>query len=101
MYGERGKEDHAVIAMISRAFIRQDSFVVCGTGEQIHYWTYVSDILEGNILAAEKIDDEIAVNQEHWNGRARLTPCTRYFGTPGTTLVLNCILRCLKVLLIG
>lgn len=26
VYGERGKEDHAIIAMIARAFIRQDPF---------------------------------------------------------------------------
>jgi nucleoside-diphosphate-sugar epimerase len=35
VYGERGKEDHAVIAMIARAFIRQDPFVVWGNGQQI------------------------------------------------------------------
>jgi nucleoside-diphosphate-sugar epimerase len=62
VYGERGKEDHAVIAMIARAFVKQDPFVVWGTGEQIRNWTYVSDIAEGTILAAEKIDDGTAIN---------------------------------------
>jgi nucleoside-diphosphate-sugar epimerase len=62
VYGERGKEDHAVIAMIARAFVRQDPFEVWGTGEQIRNWTYVGDIVEGTILAAEKIDDGTAVN---------------------------------------
>lgn len=62
VYGERGKEDHAVIAMIARAFVRQDPFVVWGNGEQIRNWTYVGDIVEGTILAAEKIDDGTAVN---------------------------------------
>jgi nucleoside-diphosphate-sugar epimerase len=62
VYGERGVENHAVIAMIARAFIRQDPFVVWGTGEQIRNWTYVGDIVEGTILAAEKIDDGTAVN---------------------------------------
>lgn len=62
VYGPRGKEDHAVIAMIARAFIKQDPFVVWGNGEQIRNWTYVSDIVEGTILAAEKIDDGTAVN---------------------------------------
>lgn len=62
VYGERGKEDHAVIAMIARAFIKQDPFIVWGTGEQIRNWTYVADIVEGTILAAEKIDDGTAVN---------------------------------------
>jgi len=62
VYGERGIENHAVIAMIARAFIKQDPFVVWGTGEQIRNWTYVGDIVEGTILAAEKIDDGTAVN---------------------------------------
>jgi len=62
VYGERGKEDHAVIAMIARAFVQQDPFLVWGTGEQIRNWTYVGDIVEGTILAAEKIDDGTAIN---------------------------------------
>lgn len=62
VYGERGVENHAVIAMIARAFIGQDPFIVWGTGEQIRNWTYVGDIVEGTILAAEKIDDGTAVN---------------------------------------
>jgi nucleoside-diphosphate-sugar epimerase len=62
VYGERGHENHAVIAMIARAFVRQDPYVVWGTGEQIRNWTHVSDIVSGTILAAEKIDDGSAVN---------------------------------------
>jgi len=62
VYGERGHENHAVIAMIARAFVRQDPFEVWGTGEQIRNWTHVSDIVEGTILASEKIDDGTAVN---------------------------------------
>jgi nucleoside-diphosphate-sugar epimerase len=62
VYGERGKEDHAIIAMIARAFTRQDPFEVWGSGEQIRNWTYVSDIVNGTILAAEKVDDGTAVN---------------------------------------
>lgn len=62
VYGERGVENHAVIAMIARAFVKQDPFVVWGTGEQIRNWTYVGDIVNGTILAAEKIDDGTAIN---------------------------------------
>lgn len=62
VYGPRGKEDHAVIAMIARSFINQDPFEVWGTGQQIRNWTYVSDIVEGTILSAEHIDDATAVN---------------------------------------
>ena len=62
VYGERGHETHAVMAMIARAFVRQNPFVVWGTGEQIRNWTHVSDIVSGTMLAAEKIDDGAAVN---------------------------------------
>jgi nucleoside-diphosphate-sugar epimerase len=62
VYGPRGVENHAVIAMIARAFLRQDPFEVWGTGEQIRNWTYVDDIVEGTILAAERIEDGTAVN---------------------------------------
>ncbi len=62
VYGERGVENHAVIAMIARAFIGQDPFVVWGDGTQVRNWTYVGDIVRGTILAAEHIDDGQAVN---------------------------------------
>jgi nucleoside-diphosphate-sugar epimerase len=48
--------------MIARAFVRQNPYVVWGTGEQIRNWTHVSDIVSGTILAAEQIDDGSAVN---------------------------------------
>lgn len=62
VYGPRGKEDHAVIAMIAKAFVGQDPFEVWGNGQQVRNWTYVDDIVRGVILAAEKIDDGSAVN---------------------------------------
>ena len=62
VYGNRGHENHAVIAMIARAFVKQSPYVVWGTGEQIRNWTHVSDIVAGTMLAAEKIDDGRAVN---------------------------------------
>lgn len=62
VYGPRAKENHAVIAMIARAFVCQNPFDIWGTGEQIRNWTFVDDIVEGTILAAEKIDDGTAVN---------------------------------------
>ena len=61
-YGPRGVENHAVIAMIARAYTGQDPFVLWGTGEQIRNWTYVDDIVLGTILAAEKIEDGTGVN---------------------------------------
>lgn len=62
VYGPRGVENHALIAMIARAFVKQDPFEVWGDGNQIRNWTYVDDIVSGTILAAEKIDDGTAVN---------------------------------------
>ena len=62
VYGERGVENHAVIAMIARAFVGQNPFEVWGDGTQVRNWTYVGDIVDGMILTAEKIDDGTAVN---------------------------------------
>lgn len=62
VYGPRGVENHAVIAMIARAFIGQNPFEVWGDGTQIRNWTYIDDIVEGTLLAGEKIDDGGAVN---------------------------------------
>lgn len=62
VYGPRGKENHAVHAMIARAFIRQDPFEVWGNGEQIRNWTFVTDIVEGMVRTAEVLEDGSAVN---------------------------------------
>ncbi len=62
VYGPRGVENHAVIAMIARAFVGQDPFEVWGDGTQIRNWTYIDDIVEGTILAGEKIEDGTPVN---------------------------------------
>jgi nucleoside-diphosphate-sugar epimerase len=62
VYGPRGVENHAVIAMIARAFVRQDPFEVWGDGTQVRNWTYIDDIVQGTLLAAERIDDGTAVN---------------------------------------
>src|SRR5258708_23608820 len=53
VYGERGVENHAVIAMIARAFIGQNPFEVWGDGNQVRNWTYVGDIAEGMVASAE------------------------------------------------
>jgi nucleoside-diphosphate-sugar epimerase len=61
-YGPRATESHAVMAMIARAFVRQDPFEVWGTGQQLRNWTYVSDIVEGTLVATEHYDAGEAVN---------------------------------------
>lgn len=62
VYGPRGVENHAVIAMIARAFMEQNPFEIWGDGSQIRNWTYIEDIVEGTILAGEKINDGTAIN---------------------------------------
>src|SRR5689334_6216332 len=62
VYGPRGVENHAVIAMIARAFLGQNPFEIWGDGSQIRNWTYVDDIVEGTMLAGEKINDGTAIN---------------------------------------
>ncbi len=62
VYGPRGVENHAVIAMIAKAFIKHDPFEVWGDGTQVRNWTHVDDIVQGTILSAEKIDDGTAIN---------------------------------------
>jgi nucleoside-diphosphate-sugar epimerase len=62
VYGPRGVENHAVIAMIARAFIGQDPFEVWGDGTQVRNWTCIDDIVHGTLLAAERVHDGTAIN---------------------------------------
>lgn len=61
-YGERENDTHAIIALIKKAVERRDPYVVWGSGEQDRDFTYVSDIVDGTILAAEKITDGTPIN---------------------------------------
>ena len=61
-YGPRENESHAVIALIAKAFVNMDPYVVWGTGEQDRNFTYVDNIVDALILAAEKIEDGTPVN---------------------------------------
>jgi nucleoside-diphosphate-sugar epimerase len=61
-YGPRENETHAVIALIAKAFVKLDPYVIWGTGEQDRNFTYVRDIVDALILASEKIEDGSPVN---------------------------------------
>jgi UDP-glucose 4-epimerase len=61
-YGPRENETHAVIALIAKAFVEMDPYIVWGTGEQDRNFTYVEDIVDALILAAERINDGTPVN---------------------------------------
>jgi nucleoside-diphosphate-sugar epimerase len=75
-YGPRCPESHAVMAMIARAMSGQDPFQIWGTGEQVRNWTHVSDIVEGTIRAAERVDDGTAVNVGTME-RTKVVQCAR------------------------
>ncbi|MFX1487222.1 MAG: NAD-dependent epimerase/dehydratase family protein [Promethearchaeota archaeon] len=61
-YGPRENETHAIIALIAKAFIRTDPYIIWGTGGQDRNFTYVQDIVDAMMLAAEKIEDGTPVN---------------------------------------
>jgi UDP-glucose 4-epimerase len=61
-YGPRENETHAIIALIAKAFIRMDPYIIWGNGEQSRNFTYVQDIVDAMILAAERITDGSPVN---------------------------------------
>lgn len=61
-YGPRENETHAIIALIAKALVKMDPYSVWGTGEQDRNFTYVQDIVDAMILAAEKIEDGSPVN---------------------------------------
>ncbi len=61
-YGPKENETHAIIALIAKAFVRQDPYVVWGSGEQDRNFTFVDDIVDALVLSAEKIEDGSVVN---------------------------------------
>jgi nucleoside-diphosphate-sugar epimerase len=61
-YGPRENETHAIIALIAKAFIQMDPYMIWGTGEQDRNFTYVQDIVDAMVLASEKIDDGSPIN---------------------------------------
>lgn len=62
---------HAISTLCARALRREDPFLVWGSGEQERGFTYVTDIVEGQILAAEKITDGTALNLG-WDKRYKI-----------------------------
>jgi UDP-glucose 4-epimerase len=61
-YGPRENETHAIVALIAKAFIKMEPYVIWGNGEQDRNFTYVQDIVDALILASEKIEDGSVVN---------------------------------------
>jgi UDP-glucose 4-epimerase len=61
-YGPRENLTHAIIALIYKAVERMDPYEIWGDGNQERDFTYVEDIVEGSILACEKIFDGTPIN---------------------------------------
>lgn len=61
-YGERENETHAIIALIAKALVLMDPFEIWGTGDQDRNFTYVGDIVDAMISAAESVEDATPVN---------------------------------------
>lgn len=83
VYGENAHESHAVIGSIAKAFIGQDPYEIWGDGQQIRNWTYVKDIVEGIVLAMEKVDDATPINlgtQERVRVRVMVDQVLKYTG---------------------
>lgn len=61
-YGPWENDTHAIVALIKRAVERRDPYTVWGTGEQDRDFTYVDDIVDGSLRAAEVVKDGSAIN---------------------------------------
>jgi len=61
-YGPRENETHAIIALIAKAYVAMDPFVIWGTGKQDRNFTYVQDIVDAMVLASERVIDGSPVN---------------------------------------
>ena len=53
VFGPRQRPDMAIHRVIDAA-LRQEEFVVFGTGNQVRDFTYVDDVVSANVLAAER-----------------------------------------------
>jgi nucleoside-diphosphate-sugar epimerase len=61
------KDSHVIPALIRRASNREKPFVVWGDGEQRRAFSYVSDLVDGMILASEKLSDATPINLGEFN----------------------------------
>lgn len=61
-YGPRENETHAVLALVAKAYARQDPFEIWGDGYQTRNFTYVEDVTEVLRRSAETVTDGTPVN---------------------------------------
>jgi nucleoside-diphosphate-sugar epimerase len=61
-YGPRENETHSIVALIFKAIRKLDPYPIWGDGQQERDFTYVEDIIDGTIRAAEKVFDGTPIN---------------------------------------
>jgi UDP-glucose 4-epimerase len=61
-YGPRENESHAIIALIYKAMQMMNPYAIWGNGQQERDFTYVEDIVDGTILASERVFDGEPIN---------------------------------------
>ncbi len=61
-YGPGENDTHAIMALIKRALLKEDPYTIWATGEEDRGFTYVTDIVKGTLLAAEKVTNGDALN---------------------------------------
>jgi len=61
-YGPRENESHAIIALIYKTLQKMDPFSIWGNGQQERDFTYVEDIVDGTILASERVFNGVPIN---------------------------------------
>lgn len=77
VYGPGGFDaSHAIDALTRKAVTKQDPYVVWGSGEQERGFTYVDDIVNGSILAVEKVTDGTPINLG-WDKRYKIRDVAR------------------------
>lgn len=59
VFGRRMKENHFILASIAKSFIKQDPFIVWGTGGEVRNFTPVQNTVQGLLLATEQANGEI------------------------------------------
>jgi len=60
------EDSHVIPALIRRAVNHENPLVVWGDGEQRRAFTYVTDLVDGIILAGDAISDASAINLGAW-----------------------------------
>lgn len=62
VYGPRENDTHAIIALIKRALNKEDPYLIWGSGNQGRDFIYVDDVVNGTILASDRVNNSDVIN---------------------------------------